>query len=164
MSCGSLGRGTEVYSLRETGHRVLRRLEVLHFVFPVRVVQYIFHNLSTIMETGYLLTDLLYSLLCLLYYLLISSFFEVHKRHHRVPHLALFFSDRLLILAIHFGVQDLSLLCHECSPITRLYRSFVVARHTSTDSSFRAVLRIFHVDELGANLEISSGGSLAPIV
>jgi hypothetical protein len=164
MSCGSLGRGTEVYSLRETGHRVLRRLEVLHFVFPVRVVQYIFHNLSTIMETGYLLTDLLNSLLCLLYYLLISSFFKVHKRHHRVSYLTLFFSDCLLILAKHFAVQDLSLLCHECSPITSLYLSFVVARHTSSDSSLRAVLRIFHVDELGPNLEISRGGSLAPVV
>jgi hypothetical protein len=164
MSCGSLRRGTEVHSLCETGHRVLRRLEVLHFVFPVRVVQYIFHNLPTIMETGYLLTDLLYPLLCLLYYLLISSFFKVYESHHRVSHLALFLSDRLLILAVHFAVQDLSLLCHKCSPITSLHRSFVVTRYTRGDSSLRAVLRIFHVDELGANLEISRGGSLAPIV
>ena len=164
MSCGSLRRGTEIHRLCETRHRVLRRLEVLHFVFPVRVVQYIFHNLSTIMETGYLLTDLLYPLLCLLYYLLISSFFKVHERHHRISHLALFFIDRLLILAVRFAVQDISLLCHECSPVTCLYLSFVVTRHTRSDSSLRAVLRIFHVDELGANLEISRGGSLASIV
>ncbi len=99
MRGGFLRRDTEVHSLRETGHRVLRWLEVLHFVFPVGVVQYILHNLSPIMETGYLLTDLLYSLLCLLYYLLVRSFFEIHKCHHRVSHLALFFSDHLLILA-----------------------------------------------------------------
>jgi hypothetical protein len=65
---------------------------------------------------------------------------------------------------VHFAVQDLSLLCHKCSPITSLHRSFVVTRYTRGDSSLRAVLRIFHVDELGANLEISRGGSLAPIV
>ena len=164
MSCGSLRIGTEIHSLRETGHRILRRLEVLHFVFPVGVVQYIFHNLSTIMETGYFFADLLYSLLCLLYYLLVCSFFEVYKRYHRVSHFALFFSDCLLILARHFAVQDLRLLCNECSPITSLYLSFVVTWHTCGDSSLRAVLCILHVDELGANLEISCGGSLAPIV
>ena len=104
MSDGSMRRDTEVDSLRETGHRVLRWLEVLHFVFPEGVVQYILHNLSSIMETRYLLTDLLYSLLCLLYYLLVRSFFEIHKCHHRVSHLALFFSDRLLIPAYHFAM------------------------------------------------------------
>ena len=98
MSCGSLRRGTRVYSLCETGHRVLRWLEVLPFVFPVGVVQYIFHNLSSIMETGYLLTDLLNSLLCLLYYQLVGSFLEAHKRDHGVPHLALF-RDCILLLA-----------------------------------------------------------------
>ena len=164
MSCGSLRRGTEVHSLRETGHGVLRRLEVLHFVFPVGVVQYIFHDLPTIMKSGYLLTDLLYPLLSLLYNLLVRSFLEVHKRYHGVSHLALFFNDHLLILARHVAVLYLRLLRQEGSPITSLCLYFVITRHTGSDSSLRAVPRIFHVDELGPDLEVCCGSPLAPVV
>jgi len=164
MSCGSLRRGTEVHSLRETGHGVLRRLEVLHFVFPVGVVQYIFHDLPTIMKSGYLLTDLLYPLLSLLYNLLVRSFLEFHKRYHGVSHLAFFFNDHLLILARHVAVLYLRLLRQEGSPITSLCLYFVITRHTGSDSSLRAVPRIFHVDELGPDLEVCCGSPLAPVV
>ena len=164
MSCRSLRSGTEVHSLRETGHGVLRRLEVLHFVFPVGVVQHIFHDLPTIMKSRYLLTDFLYPLLSLLYYLLVRSFLEVHKRHYGVSHLALFFNDHLLILAMHIAVLYLRLLRQESSHIASLCLSFVISWHTGSDSSLRAVPCIFHVDELRSDLEVSCGGSLAPVV
>jgi hypothetical protein len=61
-------------------------------------------------------------------------------------------------------VVYLRFLSQECSPITSLCLSFVIARHTGSDSSLRTVPRIFHVDELGPDLEVSCGGPLSPVV
>jgi hypothetical protein len=61
-------------------------------------------------------------------------------------------------------VLYLRLLRQEGSHITSLCLSFVIPRHTGSDSSLRTVPCIFHVDELGSDLEVSCGGSLAPVV